>query len=977
MFDRLFSFVSAFVGLALLSSVTIAQPDTAAPPTPSPVAGLPYTVDFFPGSRYDSSIPTPKSLLGFRIGDRAAKHAQIEHAFQVWADASDRTKLVEYARTYENRALYYMVISSPKNIRNLDQIKRDQNKLADPRTLKPGEGEKLVKTMPAVAWLAYSIHGDETSGADAALAVAYQLIASKDKKTTSMLDDLVVIIDPMMNPDGRDRFLQMIAEHRSASPDVDDQSLIHSGYWPAGRGNHYMFDLNRDWIFGVNPESRGRIKAVGQWRPLMLVDIHEMSAQDTYLFSPSRPPINPFLPLIRLKWWDDFAKDQAAAFDQHGWTYYTGEWNEEWYPGYSSSWAGFKGAVGILYEQAGLAEDGVRRPEGRVMAYREAVHHQAVSSMANLSTLQRRRVRMFEQRLIERRDNLKGGPQGANRVYAIPPAANHSRMERLLSLLDIEGVEVYTADRGFVAHGVTDRLGRKVEQRPLPEGTILIPAAQPEAPIVRALLEFDPRMTPEFLTDERRQLLRFGRSKLYDVTAWNLTMMFDLEAYMLDMTLPGATTLFEGSKPTTGSVENPSAKVGFIVDGADDRAPATAARLLERGVQVRVADRATNFDGKPYSRGSVVITRIDNSLFKDDLVEVLGAVCKELGVTAVGFESGLAPGDVADLGGGHFILLNRPRIAILSRGSTQPTDVGSMWFTIDQRLGVRSTMLDIDSIRFADLRRYNVIIVPTTFGKGLNEQSLAKIKTWVQAGGTLIASGSSAGQLAKESSELSEVRRLPDVLDNLDDYRLAVMRQWLGRMDTVDAAAVWSNTPASAPDPWADDDSASPSPDERKRQDQWQSIFMPQGAILAGRTDDKSWLTFGAGHFVPIVFGRNPILMAGSGVSAPVRLGVIAERSTLMKAAESDNDDKSVMTNWAPVPDGHELRLRMSGLLWPEAAQRIANAAYLTVERQGRGQVILFASPPTFRAAALGTTRLFLNAVVYGPGFASSHVIEP
>ena len=978
---RLFAGPAAFVCL-LGASCASAQPAPASRHTTAPIAGLAYDAPFFPGATYDPAIPTPESVLGFRVGDRAAKHAEIARYFQALAKSSDRATLFTHGKTHEGRTLYHLAISSPANIRRLDEIKAGMAKLADPRTLARGEGEKLVKTLPAIAWLAYSIHGDETSGPDASMAVAHYLIASTDPSVRDLLDSVVVVIDPMMNPDGRDRYLQMVAEHRAANPNIDDQSLLHTGYWPAGRGNHYLFDMNRDWIFGTQPETRGRIKAVSEWNPLLFVDAHEMGPQDTYLFSPAREPINPYMPDARRAWWDLFAKDQAAAFDRHGWRYYTGEWAENWYPGYSDAWATYRGAVGILYEQAGLTEDGVLRNNGRVMTYREAVQHQAVSSMANVKTFAAHREELLRGFLAERRSNLKGGVWGANRVYAIPPGANAGRFAGLIDLLKLEGVELYSLRRSSTAGPTTDQLGRVAESHEFPAGTILIPAAQPEAPLVRALLEFDPHMTDEFLQVERRELLRFGRSKLYDVTGWNLTMLFGVEAFMLDEPLPTGAEPYTAEKPHPGGVDNPEAPVGFVIAGADDRAVAAAARLMERGVEVRVADRPFRFDEVDYPRGSVVVTRTDNRGDEAAMLSALGAVCTDLGLRATGFASGLAPGDLADLGGSHFVLLDRPRIAIVTRTGVSPTDAGSTWFTIDQRLGVRATLLDIDTLGFTDLRRYNVLVLPETNGDGLDDSALEKIRVWVNAGGTVIAVGSSAAMLAREKPGLSSVRLLPDVLEDLAPYRTQIVREWLGRTSAVDPSVVWSNTPADA-DAEPLTTLAPPNnahPDELTRADQWRSIFMPQGAIVAGRADDRNWLTFGVGAFVPIVFGDDPILMTDGGADAAVRLGVYNQ--TGADDARNNADDAGAepgprWVGWAPVPEGHELRLRMSGLLWPEAAQRIANAAYLTAENQGRGQVILFASPPTFRAAAMGTTRLFINAVVFGPGFASAHVIEP
>lgn len=995
---------------APIASCATAQP--ALPPTP--IADLMYDSPFFPGVAYDAAIPTPESVLGFRPGDRAAKHAEIERVFKALAESSDRATLFTHGVTHEGRTLYHLAISSPDNIRRLDAIKADLAKLADPRTLRPREGDRLVQTTPAVAWLGYSIHGDEISGADAALAVAHHFIAATDDATRRLLDTVVVVIDPMMNPDGRDRYLQMVAEHRAANPNVDDQSLLHGGYWPAGRGNHYLFDLNRDWIFATQPESRGRIAAVSDWRPMLFVDAHEMGPQDTYLFSPAREPINPNIPESRGKWLDVFSKDQAAAFDRRGWRYYTGEWSENWYPGYSDAWATYRGAVGILYEMAGLTEDGVLRPEGRVMTYREAVHQQAVSSVANVATLAANREAILRDFLRERTRNIAGGEPGATPiVWAILPTDNEGRRAALLDTLRVQGIEMYVAQEGFSSPRATDQIGRNFENHAIPAGTVLIPAAQPEAPLARALLEFDPRMTEEFLESERRELLRFGRSRLYDITGWNLTMLYSVEALTLEQALPANAVRLDAPSPSIGGVDQPDAPVGFVIPGVDDRAVVAAARLLERSVQVRVADEPFRFDETDYPRGSIVIARADNRDDEATMLESLGAVCAELGVRATGFASGLAPGDLADLGGSHFILLNRPRVAIVTRTGVSTTNSGSAWFTIDHRLGIRATLLDSASVAGADLRRYNVMVLPSAFGAALDARTLEQLSEWVRAGGTLIASGSSARRLAHEDSGLSSVRQLPDVLDDLTDYRVGLVREWRSRSEGADIESLWSAAPGAADDdPLAKLDPPKAGKEELERSDGWRSIFMPQGAIVAGRVDDKHWLTSGAGGVLPVIFGNDPILMTDEAATAAVRVGAWT-RTTVPQdagpepaagegpgnsttradgepepslhsgtATNNQTDGTAVQPGatwigWGPTPPGHELRVRMSGLLWPEAARRIANAAYATVENRGRGQVILFASAPTFRAASMGTTRLFLNAVVFGPGFASSHILEP
>ncbi|MCB9846830.1 MAG: peptidase [Phycisphaeraceae bacterium] len=977
---------SVVLGATILGTAASASAQLPRDPNPALEARVVYGGRILPGGQYDPDVPTPESILGFPQGARAATHAQIVECMTALAQWSNRVELVQMGETFEGRETIAVVISSPENIRRLDAIKANLARLADPRDEPESEIDALVDRLPAVAWFGCSIHGDETSPADGAVATAYHLAACLDRDVTDMLNDLVVVIDPMMNPDGRDRYLKQVAENRSAAPSVDSQSLLHTGYWPWGRTNHYGFDLNRDWILGVNPETRARLRALREWRPLIFIDAHEMGPLDTYLFSPSREPVNVFLPAKRLQWWDVFARDQAQAFDRFGWTYYTGEWNEEWYPGYSSSWAGYRGAVGILYEQAGWTEDAVRMPNGQLNTYAEAVHHNVVSMLANCRSLQQNKAVMMREFLRERRGNVTGRGETPQMSWAIVPGANRSRLLNFLELMDLEGIEVNAASRAFTIGKGRDRLGRAADGKELPAGTLLIGTRQPDAPLVAAMLAFDPQMSGAFLTDERRELLRTGESKLYDITAWNTTMLHDLEAYELDSGLPGVAEPLDPERfaPTSVGVDRPDARVAYLIDGADDDSLAAAGRLMQTGVRVRAAEREFTWSGRVFPRGTIVVARDDNRDLDGELVRRVSEVCADLSLLAVGADSGLGEGNEnPDLGGGHFKLLERPRIAVLGRGQFSPYSYGATWFTIDQRLGIEASYLDSSFASFGDLRPFNVIVAPDAFGGSSIGGMSESLRAWVEAGGTLITIGSSSEAIANEDAKLTGARLLPETLGDLDEYELAVLREWAATVETVDVESVWSHDPtaSSSAYPWEDaspagdeddEDAEAPSlerPDEEtlKRQDGWDRLFMPQGAILAGRTDPKHWMTCGLAGYVPVVYQVGNPLMAGDGVEAPVRMGYLSPAP----------DAPARRLGWSLLPAGADLTLRMSGLLWPEAASRIANSAFVTRERVGNGQVICFATQPNFRGATRGTERILSNAMILGPGMGASAPVVP
>lgn len=937
---------------------------------------LQYDRAFFPGAAHDPAVTAPAECLGFEVGERAAMPAEIERCLAAWESDSPRVKRVQYATTHEGRPLYYMVIARPERIQRLGEIRAERGRLADPEGLSDRDARSLLEEMPAVAWLGYSIHGDETSGADAALAVIHHLAAGQGDAVNTLLDQLIVIIDPMMNPDGRHRFLQQVAEFRGEIPNVDDQSLVHAGYWPWGRTNHYLFDMNRDWLYGTQPETRGRMRAVREWHPQLMVDAHEMGSQDSYLFSPPRDPFNPHLPEWHEDWNERFAADQAAAFDRFGWRYYSGEWNEGWYPGYSDAWASLGGAVGILYEQAGVADAGVLQRNGRVLTYRESVHHQLVSSMANLETLAANSADIKQAWLEDRRRSISSRGPYANRTWAVLPGDNGGRTQAFLELMDLHGVRVWRLDEDTTLGGATDLLGRDRGRVDLPAGTLLVPNRQPEARRAAAAMQFDPRIPAETLDKEREELMREGATRVYDVTAWNVPMYYGLEAFSLATGLPGSVTRVSGDASEDGIGEADDGAVAWAFPGGDDRAARAAAHLMQDGVNVRLARRDTTLGEVAVAAGSPLVLATDNDRADEALRAAVTTAARDSGLQPEALATGLGAGDRADLGGEHFPVLEAPRLALVTRGGISPYDFGSIWHHLDQRLKLDHSHLPEGQLADTDLRRYNVIVLPDRWQGTLPDNALEALKAWVEAGGTLIAIADSAAQIAGDESGFAEAALLPEVLDDLDPYRVKLAREWqAAHGEAPDGDAVWSHrAPEQLEYPWQiegdnDSDDGEPEEESLRLRDEWQALFMPQGAVLTARADDKSWLTLGAGDHLPVLVRRAPVLMAAGPVAAPLRYGVYEE--------SGDASDEPRRLGWAMLPAGRELRIRMGGLLWPEASHRLANGAWATRESLGRGQVVLFGSPPVFRGATLGTARVLTNAILYGPGIGADVPIRP
>ncbi len=948
-------------------------------------------------SAVNPNIPTPASIIGHDIGDGAVRYEPAVRYLQALAQASPLVRLTPYAETHEGRTLYYLTITSAANHTRLDRIKADNAKLADPRRLSPDESgqeaDTIIENLPGVAWLAYSIHGDELSSTDAALMVAYQLAAGTDAHSQILRDELVIHIDPLMNPDGRERYLRQLQNLTGKVPNPDYQAMQHRGLWSAGRGNHYLFDLNRDWLMQVHPETRGRAAQILGWNPHLVVDSHEMGSLDTYLFDPPREPFNTELSEKNLQWRRRFSADQAKAFDRHGWSYYTQEWYEEWYPGYTNAWASLLGAVGLLYEQAGVNAAAVKQQSGQTLTYREAVHHHFVSSMANLETLRANRREIIRDFYNDRAgatgslparalaDPGAPGPVAPHRspdakVFLLPPLADQARVVRLIELLDRQGIETAAASQPFEASDVVDIWGDKSDTMTFAAGTLVVRSAQPHRRLLQAILGFDPHMSDEFLNEERTELENRRGTRLYDTTAWNLPMAYGLEAYWAGRI--SAVELTSTEAPQTGvaarhAVPLPSnnSGYGYLIEGANSDVYRMIVRLLDSDCKVRCAVKPFTFSGQAYKPGSVLLRNRENPA---DLPRLMSE-------SAAGLNLGLRAVDTAlseegpDLGGQRFRLLTQPRIAITSQWPIATTSFGSTWHLLDDKMQLRASPINIQNVGSVDLRKYNVIVLPHARSSGalsgiLNDGVRKSLKRWIESGGTLIALGGSAAFLANKDRGLSAVRAKRDVLDQLEVYQEAIKRERAAREVKVDPDQVWgtgegqpgedqppqegargagSTGPAGEKEKEGDKKTAGePKPKAKiealKREDAWRRIFAPRGTFVATALDPEHWLCFGLGAKLPVWISGSYALMSKHPVQTPVRLA---------------------------KPD----ELRLSGLLWPEARERWANTAYATVERVGRGQIILFATDPFYRGYMEGTGRLLLNALILGPGLGTSQPV--
>lgn len=901
-------------------------------------------IPFYPNGTYNPTIPTSESILGFPIGSKPTRYDEIVNYLKILDEKSNEVQLVEFGKTYEGRSLYHLIITSENNFKKLNEIQNSISKLADPRKISSDkEVQTLIETTPAVAWMAYGIHGDELSSPDAAVQLAYQLAAGTDETTIKLKNELIILIDPNENPDGRERYLAQMQQWQGAVVNSDVQAIQHTGVWPWGRGNHYLFDMNRDWFLLVHPESRARVQTILKWNPQLLVDAHEMGSYDTYLFSPAGPPFNPNMNEFNFKWRNIFAKDQAKAFDKYGWSYYTREWNDEWYPGYGSGWSLYIGAVGILYEQAQTDGSIVKRPDGTHLTFHKAVHQQFVSSFANLATAANNRKELLKEYFQARKNDMTL-KRNQPHCFVFIPEKNNSRLNSLIEKLLLQNIEVNILEKELNVSNLRGYWNNQPVNKRLPKGTYIINLDQPMGRLAKTILEFDPRMDTQTLERERKKLEKNKQSEMYDVTAWSLPIAYGVESYWTDKKITGPLTQIEKVTTINGEIINPKPVYGYLFEYYDDAAVVALSILLEKGYKVRSARETFEIEGRSYSRGTLLIRLVENPL---TIVDEIQNIAKKTGVTFYGVNTALSTKG-SDLGGNDFVLLEYPRTALVTGSQISTGSFSTLWHLLDYRLKQRISIVTTDGLANYDLRKYNVLIFPSsnspqTYNQILGKDGISKIKKWIENGGTLIGIGNAAAFLADTASGMSKVRLRHQALNELNLYDEAVTAELSYEKIKIDSVKIWSKTEIEKSE--EEKKVAVPDIKSLERQDEFLRLFMPRGAIMSVDLDDEHWLTFGLSKKTAAIMFTSNAFLSKSPVQTPARF----------------SDYKN---------------LRISGLLWPEAKERWQRTAYLTRESMGSGQIILFAGEPIFRGYFHSTERLFLNSLLLGPGWGTSRTVE-
>ncbi|PIQ63612.1 MAG: peptidase M14 [Bacteroidetes bacterium CG12_big_fil_rev_8_21_14_0_65_60_17] len=696
--------VLLFLAALLLSgpSLSVAQMVPLAIDTPSP--GV---------TSYNPAIPTPSDILGYEIGTRHTAPHEIEAYVRAVALASDRVVVREHARSHEYRALLHAIVTAPENHARLDRIQSQHRRLADnPESVSDDD----METMPVVIYQGYSVHGNEASGADAALVYLYHLAAGQGPDIEETLRNTVILLDPMLNPDGRDRFADWVNGNRGGVHATDPMDREHNEPWPGGRSNHYWFDLNRDWLVLQHPESRGRMALFHDWRPNVVTDHHEMGGNSTFFFQPGIPSrVNPNTPDRNQELTAEIATWHARYLDSIGSTYYSRESFDDFFYGKGSAFPDINGSVGILFEQGSSRALESEVADG-TLHYAFTVRNQFMTSLSTLAAAADLRLELHRLQRDFYQEALRRAERDNNEAMLIDLRHDATRGLLMADVLRRHRIEVYDIDRSLRVDGSEYQ----------PGDALVIPLRQSQYRLLKAATE---------------ETLTYEDSLFYDVSTWTLPHAFNTPVRMLDrLDREALGAPFDGNTRRGGDVRQARAGAGYMLLWDEFFAPAALYTLMDLGVTPRVAMKDVELhDGRATVRfpaGSVYIPikRRDGSLVSEDVHEAVERLAGTWGVHFHGVATGLAT-DGPDLGGPSVRHLTQPVVAVLAGPGVSSLQAGEAWHALSERFRIPVSLIEPDDLTRADLSRYSVIVVP---GGRLPSGATEVITGWVRRGGRLL-----------------------------------------------------------------------------------------------------------------------------------------------------------------------------------------------------------------------------------------------
>ncbi|WP_167613578.1 M14 family metallopeptidase [Maribellus sediminis] len=676
---------------------------------------------FLPGDvSYNPEIPTPEAFFNQQMGEWHLTHDQVLNYIKTINELSDRAIMYEYARTYENRPLVHLVFTSVENQQNLDELKKKHYDYSEP-------GSELAKDgVPLVVSLTYGVHGNESSGTNSSVLTAYYLAAAEGEKIDKLLANTIIIVDPCLNPDGFTRHSTWANMHQSAAANGNPDSRQFDEVWPGGRTNHYWFDLNRDYLLLVHPESKGRVEKFHEWKPNIVTDHHEMGANSSFFFQPGVPSRNnPLTPEKNYELTHEIAKYHAQFLDKIGSFYFSEESFDDYYFGKGSSYPDINGSVGILFEQAGF-RGRIRQTENGVRKLAFGIKNQFTTSLSTLEAA----MNLHDDLLDMQKEFYATAADVADastvKAYVFGSETDKVKTQLFIDLLRRHQIEVYKNEKDLTCDGKEFRS----------ESSYIVPVKQKQARLILSLFE---------------EVTSFSDTTFYDVSTWTMPLAFDLNYAKLTNAKQMAQGDAVEAEKIEGQVIGGKSSLAYVFRWNEYSCPTALYSLQAAGLRTRVATEKFSFNidnkNEAFTYGSILVPVSDQKLSEADIFKLITSVAKNTGVDFYGLSTGLSPEGI-DAGSNNFALLTRPEVLLFVGGDVRSSDAGEIWHLFDQRFHIPVTLVESGILSRTNLNRYTTIILAGNFRSWDNTEE-QKLKTWAEQGGTLIGYKSGAQWAAK------------------------------------------------------------------------------------------------------------------------------------------------------------------------------------------------------------------------------------
>lgn len=663
---------------------------------------------------YNKEITIPSKFFGHEVGEWHLSHDKLYNYMLELDRISERAVWEEYGRSHEGRPLGHLIISSPGNIRNLEQLRIQHLKLSDPSL----SGNLDIKDLPVFIKLGYGIHGNESSAQNASALVAYYLTAAEGSKTEELLKNAVILIDPALNPDGMQRHSTWVNFTKSLNNNPDPNSWEFAEPWPGGRTNHYWFDLNRDYIMLQHPESKGRVDAFYRWRPNINTDHHEQGANATFFYQPGiQSRNNPLTPSDNQDLTAEIGKYHEKYLNKIGSLYFTEESYDDFYVGKGSSYPDIHGSVGILFEQAGV-KGHLKETPNMLLSFPFAIRNQFTVSLSTLEAGLAMREKLLENQRKFYRDALALADKHPVKAYIFTEPDDKGRLSEFIRILKGHRIKIFKTVKDITRDGITYKA----------QNSYVVPLRQDEYRFARSL--FDP--VKEFID-----------STFYDVSTWVLPMSFNIQYSALNVSreLDGLQGEEIKEAPVSeNKISGPQDPYAYLFEWNEYFAPKALYELQIAGIRTRVSTGEFSFRNSTldhtFSYGTIMIHANDQPFKGDELRKIIGSVAEKCGLTVYGVNTGFTESGM-DLGSGNFRVLEKPSVVMIAGDGISSSDAGEIWHMFDTRFKIPVTMITAQRFGSVNLSRYNVLIVAGS--PDLGASAIENIKAWNRQGGTIIA----------------------------------------------------------------------------------------------------------------------------------------------------------------------------------------------------------------------------------------------